>query len=113
MTADFIKCFPRENEQGLRGKMLWQSETAIGCSQAMRYKDEIPLDAEMLYALSRRARRRLRDLEVSTQTVLQIDRQRRLLCIQGSYEGIAEVRRFSGSSVNSTLLGDRINNLPR
>ena len=73
----------------------------------MRYKDEIPLDAEMLYALSRRARRRLRDLEVSTKTVLQIDRHRRVLCIQGSYEGIAEVRRVSGSNLDFTVSGYR------
>mmetsp|Transcript_784 Transcript_784/g.2153 ORF Transcript_784/g.2153 Transcript_784/m.2153 type:complete len:368 (-) Transcript_784:32-1135(-) len=55
-------------------------------------RDEIPLDSEMLYSLSRRARRRLRDLEVSSQTALQIDRSRQVLCVQGTAQGIAQVR---------------------
>mmetsp|Transcript_105032 Transcript_105032/g.182639 ORF Transcript_105032/g.182639 Transcript_105032/m.182639 type:complete len:440 (-) Transcript_105032:52-1371(-) len=54
---------------------------------------EILLDPEVLRALYRRGRRRLRDIQSSSQAALKLDRLRGVLKVSGSKEAVADVQR--------------------
>mmetsp|Transcript_84452 Transcript_84452/g.149423 ORF Transcript_84452/g.149423 Transcript_84452/m.149423 type:complete len:455 (-) Transcript_84452:167-1531(-) len=54
---------------------------------------EIQLDAELLATFCRRGRRRLREIQTSSQAVLKLDRSRSVLRASGTESQIAEVRR--------------------
>jgi hypothetical protein len=54
---------------------------------------EIVLSGEVLAAMCRRGRRRLRDIQASSQAVLKLDRMRGVLHVTGKKTSIADVRR--------------------
>jgi len=64
---------------------------------------EIALDPEVLKALYRRGRRRLRDIQTSSQAALKLDRLRGVLRATGSQESIADVQRQLESVSSSHL----------
>jgi len=54
---------------------------------------EFPLDAELVSTLSRRSRRRLRDIQTNCQVKIRLDKAQCLLNVQGTEEAIQAVRR--------------------
>jgi len=64
---------------------------------------EILLDPEVLRALYRRGRRRLRDIQASSQAILKLDRLRGVLKVVGSKESIADAQRQLDCVVGSHL----------
>mmetsp|Transcript_148949 Transcript_148949/g.263327 ORF Transcript_148949/g.263327 Transcript_148949/m.263327 type:complete len:464 (-) Transcript_148949:72-1463(-) len=77
----------------LTGGMLSVPPDISGEHMAREQTVEIMLDPEILGALYRRGRRRLRDIQSSSQATLKLDRLRGVLRVTGSQESIADVRR--------------------
>lgn len=67
-----------------------------GCGEHLENDEqsvEILLDPEVLRALYRRGRRRLRDIQSASQASLKLDRLRGVLKVMGSKEAVADVQR--------------------
>jgi len=86
------------------GAVLGAEECQLAASRGMCEQSvEITLEPDVLNLLSRRGRRKLRDIQSSSQTVLKLDRLHGVLAVRGSQASIAEVRRQLGHLSSDTL----------
>ena len=63
------------------------SPTGMGYGYGGAVTVEIPLDEELLGSFCRRGRRRLRELQDATQTIVRLDRTRACLSVTGTESG--------------------------